>query len=304
MLFSLGDEDGAEEHGLRRELSRGSDRFGIGRIEPISSNRSLPISAFIICKNEASAIRGCVESLRDFQEIVVVDSGSTDATLDILSDLIDEGHPINLMHLDWSGYAAQKQFALEQCRLEWCFSIDADERPDRDLIASIKRLVASKDNAVGWRIARRPYLLGHGYSPAKSKERKNLRLIRRGFGAFDLSKTVHEGIVPKGRVADCSAGSLLHFTPHQINDQIAKEMTYADLKSDMIVASGEGRTPWRMVFNPLLYFLRLYLRNGLWRCGFAGFIQATKGSIYSFLTEANVYQKRKMLTTQTEDREP
>jgi hypothetical protein len=190
----------------------------------------------------------------------------------------------------WRGYAGQKQFALDQCRQDWCFNIDADERFDDALRAALPELLAREDVA-GWRIARRPYLIGHGYTPAHVHERRNLRLIRRGRGRYDLTQTVHEGIQPDGRVEPARKGSLLHFRPLPIDEQILKENTYSSLKADQWVAGGKPPRRLRLLFNPPLYFLRLYLRNGLWRCGFPGFIQAMTGAVYSFLTEAKIYQR-------------
>lgn len=251
----------------------------------------LPISAFVICLNEEKNIGNCIESLAQCREIVVVDSGSTDATLPLVRTYAERGWPIRLIEEPWRGYAGQKQFALEQCREDWCLSIDADERLDDDLRAALPALVAAGPDIVGWRIARRPYLIGYGYTPKNVKERRNLRLIRHGKGAFDLSQAVHEGIVPDGRVEPAMTGSLLHYNPLPMDQQLLKENKYSTLKADQLVNSGTGPRTFRLVFNPPVYFLRLYFRNGLWRCGFPGFIEAMTGAVYSFLTEAKIYQR-------------
>lgn len=252
---------------------------------------SLPLSAFVICLNEEQYLANCIESLADCREIVIVDSGSTDGTLQLIRDYKAQGWPIRLIEQPWLGYAAQKQFALEQCREDWCFSIDSDERMDEDLRAALPKLLQAEADIVGWRIARRPYLIGYGYTPKNVKERRNLRLIRRGKGAFDLTQAVHEGIVPTGRAEPSPIGSLLHYRPLPIDEQILKENKYSTLKADQIVAAGKSRSTWKLLFNPPLYFLRLYFRNGLWRCGWSGFIEAMTGSVYSFLTEAKIYQR-------------
>jgi len=252
----------------------------------------LPLSAFIICLNEEEYLGNCIESLPQCAEIVIVDSGSTDGTAEMVQRYVDEGWPIRFMHEDWRGYAGQKQFAFEQCTQPWCFSIDADERFDEPLKAVLPKLLEASESTVGWRIARRPYLIGYGYTPKRSRERCNLRLIRNGHGAFDLSLRVHEGITPDGHVGTSRLGSLLHFRPLPIDEQILKENKYSTLKADQLVAEGKPRRLFKMFTNPPSYFLRLYLRNGLWRCGVPGFIQAMTGAVYSFLTESKVYQRR------------
>lgn len=98
------------------------------------------------------------------------------------------------------GRAMQRKSNLPwiSARKDWCLNIDSDERLDEALRNSLSQLIAAPQSVVGWRIARRPYLVGFGYTPQNVTERKNLRLIRSGKGAYDLSHAVHEGIVPAG----------------------------------------------------------------------------------------------------------
>jgi glycosyltransferase involved in cell wall biosynthesis len=257
----------------------------------------LPISAFVICLNEEKYLGNCIESLADCRDIVVVDSGSTDGTLALVRSYIAAGWPIRLIEEPWRGYAGQKQFALEQCREDWCLSIDADERLDSDLRRALPMLIAADPDVAGWRIARRPYLIGYGYTPKRAHERRNLRLLRHGRGAFDLTQTVHEGIVPKGRVEPSFTGSLLHFRPLPIEEQILKENKYSTLKADQLVRAGTRPRKMKMLLNPPLYFYRLFFRNGLWRTGFPGFIEAMTGAVYSFLTEAKIYQRNALIAS-------
>jgi len=262
-------------------------------VEGTQAEVTLPLSAFIICVNEERYLANCIESLELCREIVIVDSGSTDGTLPLIQSYIDRGWPIRLFREPWRGYAGQKQFALDQCREEWCFNIDADERMDCALKKVLPQLLKS-DEFVGWRIARRPYLIGYGYAPANAHERRNLRLIRRGHGRYDLEQRVHEGIRPDGRVAPSVEGSLLHFRALTMDNQILKENRYSSLKADQLVESGQGPRYVRMLFNPPLYFFRLYFHNRLWRCGFPGFIEAMTGAVYSFLTETKIFQRTAM----------
>ena len=255
-------------------------------------NQRLPISAFIICQNEEAYLGNCIESLGEFSEIVIVDSGSTDGTIPLIRSYIENGWPIRLFHEAWRGYAGQKQFAMEQCREPWCFNIDSDERIDAPLRKLLPQLVGADADIVGWRVSRRPYLIGFGYTPEHVKERKNLRLIRNGRGAYDLSQKVHEGIVPDGRVAKAATGSLLHYRPLIIDEQILKENKYSTLKADQQFAEGRAPKVSELIFSPWIYFLRLFFRNGLWRCGVPGFIEAMTGAVYAFLTQAKLHQRR------------
>lgn len=240
--------------------------------------------------NEEEYIVNCIESLQCCAEIIIVDSGSSDATVKTIKKYIKQGWPIKFYHNDWPGYAAQKQFALDKCTQEWCFNIDADERFDEELKTALPQLLASDKDVVGWRIARRPYLIGYGYTPQWATERKNLRLIKKGQGFYDLSLKVHEGITPNGEIGSSKKGSLLHFRPLPIAEQILKENKYSSLKTQMRIEKHKKPNLLKLLFNPPLYFLRLYLKTGLWKCGVAGFTQAMYGAIYSFMTEAKMFE--------------
>lgn len=268
-----------------------------------SRDEKLPISAFIIVLNEAAKIGDCLISLSACAEIILVDCGSSDCTLEIAKRLADEGMPIKVFHQDWLGYSKQKQVALEKCRQPWCLSIDADERLDDALREELHTLISCDDEIVGWKVSRRGFLPGFGYPPAWVRERNKLRLIRNGAGRFDPNRVVHERIIATGKVKTAKKGSLLHDTPQLMDEQILKENKYSTLKADKIVQDNKPRNPFRLMISPPIYFFRLYILHGLWRCGFAGYIQAMTGAVYSFMTEAKVYQRRATLASRIKDDE-
>jgi glycosyltransferase involved in cell wall biosynthesis len=252
----------------------------------------LPVSAFIICQNEEEYLGNCLRSLWQCREIVVVDSGSTDNTAALVEKFQNAGWPVRFIHQKWLGYAAQKQFALDQTTEPWALSIDSDERIDEDFRKLLPELIEAPDAVSGWRVRRRAFLIGYGYTPKFVAERSNLRLIRKGRAAFDLTQRVHEGLhISAGVVKEAPRGSLLHYRPLPIDEQILKENKYSTLKADQLFAEGRGPRHFRLVFNPLSYFFRLYFKHRLVFCGFPGFIQAATGSVYSFLTEAKIYQR-------------
>jgi glycosyltransferase involved in cell wall biosynthesis len=251
----------------------------------------LPLSGFIICKDEVTYLENCILSLKDCSEIVIVDSGSTDGTLDLIQRYLNAGWPIRLFREPWRGYAGQKQFALDQCTQPWCLNIDSDERLDASFRRLLPTLLDAPEEVSGWRVARRPYMIGRGYPPEHVHERRNLRLMRRGRGAYDLSQAVHEGIRVEGKVRDAGKGSLLHYRPLVMEEQILKENHYSTLKAEQQYNTGRRPSALGLVFSPLLYFLRLYFKSGLWRCGSPGFIEAMTGAVYSFLTQAKLHQR-------------
>lgn len=250
---------------------------------------TLPVSAFIICQNEERVIERCIRSVDFCAEIIVVDSGSDDSTVEILERLKAEGLPLKIIHEAWRGFGAQKQFALEQCSQEWCFSIDSDERVTKSLAKAFPDMLKT-EGVSGWRVTRYDYLNGYGYVPPSAHERHHNRLFRRGTGRFNTTDLVHEGIEIDGVVRQAPEGGLLHFSPLALHEQMLKENKYSSLKAKMLKQRGRKANPWRILLSPTVFFLRLYLRNGLWRCGWIGVIHAGKGAVYSFLTEAKRYE--------------
>lgn len=251
----------------------------------------LPISATVICKNEEVCLPACLASLEACAEIVVVDSGSTDGTLTIIHDFIARGWPIRLIERDWPGYAKQKQFALEQAKQDWVLSIDADEWLDDDLRADLPRLLQAPPEVAGWRLQRALTLFGRAKpAPRATRPERILRLARRDKVRFDEALLVHEGLLADGEVRDANSGLLRHERALRFDAQLAKEITYARLKAQQRIASGKKPSLLKLVVNPPLYFLRVYVSRRMFLCGVPGFIHAWTGAIYSLICEALHYQ--------------
>jgi glycosyltransferase involved in cell wall biosynthesis len=247
----------------------------------------LPISAYVICKNEEQNIARCLQSLASCAEIIVVDSGSTDGTLQIVEDLARSGLPIRLIEREWPGYAAQKQFALDQASQPWCLGLDADERLDARLQGELKRLLSVDPSVAAWRLRRRPTsLFGAGPVPSGVYPKPVLRLTRRDRARYDLETLVHEHIIVDGGVRDCRDGVIEHEKRLPFEDQLKKELVYARLKATQRVNAGKPPSLLRLIFNPPIYFLRLYLLHRWFLCGRLGFVHARTGAVYAFSTEA------------------
>src|SRR5271165_5440429 len=254
---------------------------------PAPAGCSLALSAAIICLNEAACIGKCLESLRDFAEIVVVDSGSSDATLTIVDEFIRRGFPIRLINQAWLGYARQKQFALDQATQPWVFSIDADEWLDDDLRASLPRLMTADPSVAGWKVRRSLTLYGRSRPVSRwTRPEHILRLVRRGRARFDPALIVHEGLTAEGETPIARQGLLRHERALPLDEQMKKEIAYARLKAEQRLKQGRKPSALKLMFNPLIYFLRIFFWNRFFLCGWAGFIHAATGAVYSLMTEA------------------
>ena len=254
---------------------------------PAPAQSALALSAAIICLNEAACIGKCLESLRDFAEIVVVDSGSSDATLAIVDEFMRRGFPIRLINQAWLGYARQKQFALDQATQPWVFSIDADEWLDDDLRASLPRLMTADPSVAGWKVRRSLTLYGRSQPVSRwTRPEHILRLVRRGRARFDPALIVHEGLTAEGETPIARQGLLRHERALPLDEQMKKEIAYARLKAEQRLQQGRKPSALKLMFSPPIYFLRIFFWNRFFLCGWAGFIHAAIGAMYSLMTEA------------------
>ena len=249
---------------------------------------ALALSAAVICLNEEACIGKCLESLGDCAEIVVVDSGSSDGTLGIVEALARQGLPIRLIHQPWLGYARQKQLALDLATQPWVFSIDADEWLDEDLRASLPRLMSAGESVAGWKMRRSLTLYGQAKPVSRwTRPEHILRLVRRGRARFDPSLIVHEGLVADdGETPIVRDGLLRHERSLPLNEQMKKEIAYARLKAEQRLKQGRKPSTLKLVFNPPIYFLRIFFWNRFFLSGWAGFIHAATGAMYSLMTES------------------
>jgi glycosyltransferase involved in cell wall biosynthesis len=249
---------------------------------------ALAASAAIICLNEAACVGKCLESLAGFAEIVVVDSGSSDDTLAIVDGFARRGFAIRLIHQPWLGYARQKQLALDLATQPWVLSIDADEWLDEDLRASLPRLMAADESVAGWKVRRSLTLYGRSKPVSRwTRPEHILRLVRRGRARFDPALIVHEGLVADhGATPIARDGLLRHERSLPLNEQMKKEIAYARLKAEQRLKLGRKPSTLKLVFNPPIYFLRIFFWNRFFLCGWAGFIHAATGAMYSLMTES------------------
>ncbi len=274
-----------------RQNSKAMDLAHSATVSPLRPSApaqgSLAASAAIICLNEAACIGKCLESLRDFAEIVVVDSGSSDGTLAIVDEFMRRGFPIRLINQAWLGYARQKQFALDQATQPWVFSIDADEWLDDDLRASLPRLMTADPSVAGWKVRRSLTLYGRSRPVSRwTRPEHILRLVRRGRARFDPALIVHEGLTAEGETPIARQGLLRHERTLPLNEQMKKEIAYARLKAEQRLKQGRKPSALKLMFNPPNYFLRIFFWNRFFLCGWAGFIHAATGAMYSLMTEA------------------
>lgn len=250
---------------------------------------ALPISIFIIAKNEADRLPRTLSAVRALtDDLIVIDSGSTDGTT-----ALAEAAGARVFHRDWEGYGPQKRFAEDQCRHNWVLNLDADEWVPPELAAEIVALFAHGEpaaEAYEIRIAEvfpgeaAPHPLAYALPP--------VRLYRRDKGRYSASP-VHDRVdlAPGTRIARLK-GIVHHFSVRSIGDQIGKLNAYSDQQVSDLAARGKRVPVWRIFVEFPAAFLKAYFVRRHFVRGVYGFITAMNYAFYRWLRVAKDYERR------------
>ena len=225
------------------------------------------LSAIVIAKNEAADLPDCLASLAFCDEIVVVDSGSTDATVAIARAA---GAVVRVSE-DWPGFGLQKQRALELASGDFVLSIDADERIPADLAEEIRAAIGRGDHA-GWRINRRSSFLGRFLLHGGWYPDRVLRLARRSAARF-TPDLVHERLVVDGPVGDLGH-DMIHHSYRTIDEVLDKGRRYATASAAERRARGKRGGLAIALLRAMWAFLRHYVLKAGFLDGAHGFVAA------------------------------
>ncbi len=245
------------------------------------------LAVCIITLDEEDRIGDCLDSVSWADELLVVDSGSTDRTVAIARE-----KGARVVVREWPGYAAQKNFALEQVAADWVLSIDADERVTPELAAEIRGLLADPpEQIVGASLPRRTWYLGRWIRHGGWYPDRKVRLVRRGRGRWD-GESIHERLVAEGATRKLQ-GDLLHFTYRGIADHLRTIDRFTTESAREMAARGRSGALFGMIVNPPLKFLKMYLLKAGFLDGSPGFAVAVLGSYYVFLKYAKLWELRR-----------
>jgi glycosyltransferase involved in cell wall biosynthesis len=242
-----------------------------------------PISAALIAYNEERNIEEALQSLSWADEIVVVDSGSKDATLDICRRFTDR-----ILHRDWTGYVDQKNFAVEQAKNDWIFSLDADERPSPELCAEIRELSGKGFFQSGYKIPRVAFFMGRWIRHGDWCPDYQLRLFDRRHGKWKGGR-VHES-VKMAEKPGLLKGEIYHFTYRRLSDYLGRLETYSSLAALDYRQQGKSFVPLKLVGNPIAAFIKSYLLKRGFLDGMPGFAVAVMGAVSVFFKYAKLYE--------------
>jgi glycosyltransferase involved in cell wall biosynthesis len=213
----------------------------------------MTLSVCIITLNEEANIVRTLKSVLDIaSEIIVVDSGSTDATV-----ALAEAHGAKVSVEPWKGFALQKNSALAKASCDWILSLDADEEVSPELAASIKALLQSAPPLDGYKMNRRNMYMNRWIKRSGYYPDPKLRLIKRGAAEFEL-RAVHEDMKMKGELGHLR-GDLIHYAYPKLESFIDHANKYSSLGAEMEAAKGPVRFSFiNIVLRPLVRFIYSY----------------------------------------------
>jgi glycosyltransferase involved in cell wall biosynthesis len=236
----------------------------------------MKITATIITLNEERNIARAIESLRCCDEILIVDSGSTDRTVELAQNL-----GARVLEAGWLGYAAQKNWAAEHASQEWILSLDADEALSEALEAEIWSLKKSGPRFDAYTMPRLARYLGRWILHSGWYPDRKIRLYHRAKGKW-VGDFVHESVRVSGRLGHLES-NILHFTCDSLSEHLRTLDRYTTLAAQEIAARRLKVSLYRVIFDPAWTFCKSYFLQRGFLDGLEGLTIAYMAAFYTFL---------------------
>jgi glycosyltransferase involved in cell wall biosynthesis len=240
------------------------------------------LSAVLITRNAAGILESCLESVAFADEIVVVDSASSDATAEIAAR-----HGARVVHKEWLGFGRQKQFAVEQAKHDWVLCLDPEERVSPELAASIEKALVAPASGV-YRMARRSRFLGKWLSHGEGYPDWSPRLFNR-LNARWSDDRVYEKVL-FALTPGTLEGDLLRDPHEDLAGHIARQNLYTTLAARQAYESGRGASFTHLLFSPLVRFVKFYLLRLGFLDGLPGLLHISIGCMNSFMKHAKLIE--------------
>jgi glycosyltransferase involved in cell wall biosynthesis len=244
------------------------------------------LSIIIITKNEETHIAKCLASVQWADEIIVLDSGSTDETVSICKQFTQ-----HVFEADWKGFGIQKQRVLNKAKGDWVLSIDADEIITPKLRAEIKVAMQSSEFN-GYKIPFLSSYCGKNIKHSGWYPDYHLRLFRREAGEFS-NDVVHEKVYVNGKIGVLKS-PVLHDSYTDLNEVLVKINHYSTLQAQKMFEIGTRSSLLKAIFSAIWKFLNMYFIKAGFRDGKAGLmlaISSAEGVYYKYLKLLELHDK-------------
>ncbi len=241
------------------------------------------LTVTVITRNESPHIAAALESVNWADEIIVVDSESTDDTVEIAGR-----YTSRVVVRPWPGYVAQKNFAAAQATHDWILSLDADERVSAGLRDEIRRMLAEPMTATGYRIPRVTFHLGRWIRSTDWYPDYQLRLYDRRRAQW-AGRYVHESVHTDGHVATLR-GELQHYAYRDLAHHVETMDRYTALAARQMFEDGRRANWIDILVVPRLTFFRNYILRGGFRDGMVGLIISAMNAYYVSVKFAKLWE--------------
>ena len=232
-----------------------------------------PLSVVIIARNEEKNIRRCLQSVAWASEIVLVDSGSDDGTVEIAREF-----NVNVIDRPFTGYGPAKKEAVNNATSDWILSIDADEEVSPRLKDEITNILADENvQCAGYFVRRKTLFLGRWIKHCGWYPDYILRLFRKSHGDFNEA-VVHEKVVLSGATGHLK-GELLHYSYPSLEDYLRKSNWYTTLGANEAFKKGIRAGWFDIVIKPILSFISHYIVRQGFRDGLEGFMVSALSAV-------------------------
>ena len=249
----------------------------------------ITISAVIITLNEEKNITRCLKSLKWVDEIIIIDSGSTDKTCDIAKKFSSK---VKIFHNPWPGYGMQKCFGIEKTSHPWVLIIDADEEVTPELAKNIKIAIKSASENSCYKIKRSAYFLGKKIKHGDWGRDWIIRVFPKK--TFNWSKNpVHDGLLAYKNEAFDLKGELLHHTQDSIHQALDKVNNYSTLSADMLIKKGKKSNLLKAILKSKWTFFRAYIIRLGFLDGKVGYVIAKNAEIHTYYEQLKLVYKNK-----------
>lgn len=247
------------------------------------------ITATVLTKNEGALVGRCLDGLRWADEILVLDSGSTDATREIAAQ---RGAVVH--EQSWLGWVDQHRASVELARNDWIFVVDADEIVTPELAESILAAMRSAPDARdGYVVERRDELFGKlmPNMRRRSKQSTFVRLFNRQHSNFRKDELIHEGISCPGRYLPLD-GTLLHWRNVTFTAQMLKDLENAELEAEQMARQGKRVGPLQLIGKPLARFCWCYVVKRACLHGTVGLVYSLMIAHAEFLRSTRLWERQ------------
>lgn len=245
----------------------------------------IPVSVVVITKNEEKNIEDALKSVKDFEDIVVVDSFSEDRTVEICKK-----YTYRVYQHEWQGYAKQKQMAVDYAEKPWVLILDADERVTPELKSEIMEEIKNA-SFIGFYIPRKNFFLGKWIRHGGWWPDYTLRFFKKDV-SYVKQREVHEKVVVDGPLGYLKE-PLEHYTYRTITDYIRKMEIYSMLSAKELCNKKSAPFVLSMLLNPVFVFTKMFFLRQGFRDRIHGFMLAVFNSFYTFLKYAKAWEKNK-----------